>query len=62
VAQSGGTANAGDDLAAGKQWWTHVQALADDSMQGRLTGSAEYLRGRRMWWSSLSCMGWSRPG
>jgi len=44
VAQSGGTASAGDDLAAGKQWWAHVQALADDSMQGRLTGSAEYLK------------------
>jgi Zn-dependent M28 family amino/carboxypeptidase len=34
----------GDDLARGKQWWAHVQVLADDSMQGRLTGSAEYLK------------------
>jgi len=32
------------DEAAGKQWWAHVQALADDSMKGRLTGSAEYLK------------------
>jgi Zn-dependent M28 family amino/carboxypeptidase len=32
------------DEAAGKQWWAHVQVLADDSMQGRQTGSAEYLK------------------
>jgi Zn-dependent M28 family amino/carboxypeptidase len=35
---------AGDDLAQGKQWWAHVQYLASDSMQGRQTGSAEYLK------------------
>jgi Zn-dependent M28 family amino/carboxypeptidase len=29
---------------AGLAWWKHVQTLADDSMQGRQTGSAEYLR------------------
>jgi len=33
-----------DDLARGKQWWAHVQVLADDSMKGRLTGSPEYLK------------------
>jgi len=33
-----------NDEAQGKQWWAHVQVLADDSMQGRLTGSPEYLR------------------
>ncbi len=27
------------DQAAGQVWWAHVKALADDSMQGRLTGS-----------------------
>lgn len=32
------------DLAQGKQWWAHVQVLADDSMKGRLTGSPEYLK------------------
>ncbi len=26
------------------QWWADVSALADDSMKGRLTGSADYLR------------------
>jgi len=39
-AQSGAAA----DEAAGKQWWAHVQVLADPSMRGRLTGSAEYLK------------------
>jgi Zn-dependent M28 family amino/carboxypeptidase len=32
------------DEAKGKQWWAHVQYLADDSMKGRLTGSEEYLK------------------
>jgi hypothetical protein len=32
------------DEALGKIWWAHVRYLADDSMKGRLTGSAEYLR------------------
>jgi len=40
LAQTAGNA----DEAAGKQWWAHVQVLADDSMRGRLTGSAEYLK------------------
>ena len=40
IAQAGDSA----DEAAGKQWWAHVQVLADDSMRGRRTGSAEYLK------------------
>jgi Zn-dependent M28 family amino/carboxypeptidase len=35
---------AGNDEAQGKDWWAHVQALANDSMRGRLTGSEDYLR------------------
>lgn len=35
---------AGNDEARGKDWWAHVQALANDSMRGRLTGSEDYLR------------------
>ncbi|HEX4322729.1 MAG TPA: M20/M25/M40 family metallo-hydrolase [Acidobacteriaceae bacterium] len=42
VSQTG--ANAGADEALGKQWWAHVQYLASDAMQGRLTGSEEYLK------------------
>lgn len=34
----------GDDEAQGKQWWAHVQYLASDAMQGRQTGSAEFLK------------------
>ena len=30
--------------AQGKVWWAHVQKLADPSMNGRLTGSEDYLR------------------
>jgi Zn-dependent M28 family amino/carboxypeptidase len=35
---------AGDAGAAaeGKRWWAHVQYLADDRLEGRLTGSAGY--------------------
>ena len=32
------------DEADGKAWWAHVQKLADPSMNGRLTGSDDYLR------------------
>ncbi|HEX8810598.1 MAG TPA: peptidase M28, partial [Terracidiphilus sp.] len=32
------------DEARGKIWWAHVQVLADDSMQGRLTGSPGYMK------------------
>jgi hypothetical protein len=32
------------DEAQGKVWWAHVQKLADPSMNGRLTGSEDYLR------------------
>jgi Zn-dependent M28 family amino/carboxypeptidase len=32
------------DQAAGQAWWAHVKALADDGMEGRLTGSEGYLR------------------
>ena len=35
---------AANDEARGKDWWSHVQALANDSMRGRLTGSEDYLR------------------
>src|ERR1700730_383508 len=28
--------------AAGKRWWTHVQYLADDKLEGRNTGSPGY--------------------
>lgn len=44
VATNAATADAASDLARGKQWWAHVQVLADDSMKGRLTGSPEYLK------------------
>ena len=33
-----------NDEALGKVWWAHVQKLADPSMNGRLTGSEDYLR------------------
>ena len=32
------------DQAAGQAWWSQVQVLADDNMQGRLTGSEAYMR------------------
>jgi Zn-dependent M28 family amino/carboxypeptidase len=41
-AQSGAVSP--NDEAQGKVWWAHVQKLADPSMNGRLTGSEDYLR------------------
>jgi Zn-dependent M28 family amino/carboxypeptidase len=38
------TAAISNDEAQGKVWWAHVQKLADPSMNGRLTGSEDYLR------------------
>src|SRR5229473_1434133 len=43
---------AADFVAEGDLWWSHIQYLADDSMQGRDTGSdgyrkaVEYVAGR----------------
>src|SRR5262249_28395349 len=36
---SGALAAATDWNAAGKRWWSHVQYLADDRLEGRDTGS-----------------------
>ena len=38
------SAASGSDEAVGQAWWAHIRYLADDSMKGRLTGSAEYLK------------------
>lgn len=35
-------ATATDDETRGRQWWAHVQYLADPAMKGRQTGSEEY--------------------
>jgi Zn-dependent M28 family amino/carboxypeptidase len=43
AAVGSGVAQSADE-AAGRQWWHHVQALANDSMKGRQTGSEDYLR------------------
>src|SRR3982074_133016 len=41
-AQTGTASSHGE--AQGKVWWAHVQKLADPTMNGRLTGSEDYLR------------------
>jgi Zn-dependent M28 family amino/carboxypeptidase len=41
-AQSGAALSS--DEVQGKAWWAHVQTLADPSMNGRLTGSDDFLR------------------
>jgi Zn-dependent M28 family amino/carboxypeptidase len=38
------TGESANDEAQGKQWWAHVQYLASDAMQGRQTGSPEFLK------------------
>jgi Zn-dependent M28 family amino/carboxypeptidase len=42
---TGSQAIAGKDEAKrGEQWWSHVEILADDKLEGRLTGSPGYLK------------------
>jgi Zn-dependent M28 family amino/carboxypeptidase len=50
------------DQAAGQAWWAHVKALADDSMQGRLTGSDGYLRAARYVVSQFDAAGLQPAG
>jgi Zn-dependent M28 family amino/carboxypeptidase len=45
------------DQAAGQAWWAQVKTLADDGMQGRLTGSDGYLRAARYVVSQFDSMG-----
>jgi hypothetical protein len=54
LAQTGAVAS--NDEAQGKVWWAHVQKLADPSMNGRLTGSEDYLRAAAYVWISLRRM------
>ncbi|HLX08796.1 MAG TPA: hypothetical protein VKY89_13135, partial [Thermoanaerobaculia bacterium] len=41
-AAAGATGTPGDTTGAGESWWAHVKYLADDRLEGRLTGSAGY--------------------
>ena len=50
------------DQTAGQSWWAHIQALADDSMQGRLTGSDGYLRAARYVVSQFDAAGLQPAG
>src|SRR3984885_8082738 len=50
------------DQAAGQAWWAHVKALADDSMQGRLTGSEGYLRAAKYVVSQFEAAGLQPAG
>jgi Zn-dependent M28 family amino/carboxypeptidase len=43
-AQTAAPDSSASDEAAGKVWWAHVQYLASDAMQGRQTGSPEFLK------------------
>jgi Zn-dependent M28 family amino/carboxypeptidase len=50
------------DQAAGEAWWAHIKVLADDGMQGRLTGSQGYLRAARYVVSQFDAMGLQPAG
>ena len=50
------------DQAAGQAWWTHVKALADDRMEGRLTGSEGYLRAAKYVVSQFDAAGLQPAG
>jgi Zn-dependent M28 family amino/carboxypeptidase len=50
------------DQAAGQAWWAHVKALADDGMEGRVTGSEGYLRAARYVVSQFDAAGLQPAG
>jgi Zn-dependent M28 family amino/carboxypeptidase len=50
------------DESAGQAWWAQIKALADDSMEGRLTGSAGYLRAAKYVVSQFDSMGLQPAG
>jgi hypothetical protein len=50
------------DEAAGKAWWAHVQALAADGMEGRLTGTDGYLRAAKYVVSQFDTLGLKPAG
>jgi Zn-dependent M28 family amino/carboxypeptidase len=50
------------DQAEGKAWWAQVKALADDGMEGRLTGSEGYLRAAKYVVSQFDTMGLQPAG
>jgi Zn-dependent M28 family amino/carboxypeptidase len=50
------------DRAAGQAWWAQIKALADDSMEGRLTGSEGYLRAAKYVVSQFDSMGLQPAG
>lgn len=50
------------DQAAGQAWWAQVKTLADDRMEGRLTGSEGYMRAARYVVSQIDTMGLQPAG
>jgi Zn-dependent M28 family amino/carboxypeptidase len=50
------------DQAAGQAWWAQVKTLADDKMEGRLTGSEGYLRAAKYVVSQFDSMGLQPAG
>src|SRR5579862_3761029 len=50
------------DQAAGQAWWAHIKTLADEGMEGRLTGSEGYLRAARYVVSQFDASGLQPAG
>jgi Zn-dependent M28 family amino/carboxypeptidase len=50
------------DKAQGEAWWSHIKTLADDNMEGRLTGSEGYLRAARYVVSQFEAAGLKPAG
>jgi Zn-dependent M28 family amino/carboxypeptidase len=50
------------DEAAGQAWWAHIKTFADDSMEGRLTGSEGYQRAAKYVVSQFDAMGLKPAG
>lgn len=50
------------DQASGQAWWAHIKVLADNGMEGRLTGSEGYLRAAKYVVSKFDAMGLQPAG
>ncbi len=50
------------DTSDGQRWWSHVAVLADDKLEGRVTGSAGHRKAAEYVAGEFAAPASSRPG
>src|SRR3954469_14037726 len=58
----GSVLRADQKAPGGEKWWSHIEALANDGMAGRLTGSPEHKRAAEYVARQFETAGLERPG